>query len=534
MADSPITIPLNTETNLTKVLADYQETINNNFSKLLGFFENDAKQRAIDRKQNNSFYDDIRKPIKNIASKSKRSELSSLDFKNFIEKSFLSSKDIKSKRIAEDSLYSKFIPNFEYPSKEYRKNSSEKDSKKEEKSAKSFLKEFRKTAGKDFAKHFEHISDDLIYLTNLSNIESILNKSESKRIEIYRAQQQERENQNEIYKILAKQTQFSREEKLGKKIQGKIGGEKEDFNKIFKSQMHIFANHFRDFEDYLSDDQKRQVEDYQSRQEIKEKEFELLKILRDEKKSKYTKIKDKLLDKYNQFILKNRWFEKSIEAFKGLKQKAGHWLGELLKAGLLYIVFKKEFDMIWQYVKPEMIKLWEIIKKQLKSTWDQLLKWIFASFEKYSPKWAERLGITAKQLAEKEKKEKIKEIYSPQLQKIYYEQELLKLKQERKQFEEGKLAKVLDKLSINRDIYRSGKKDEDIAKEIAERRVKEAEAYGTLSAKTIENANKELKASVDRLTRTVEDNTKQTVKATKESKTTIEYKKSNSWDKVKN
>ena len=68
MPDSPLTIPLNTDS--TKEIArnfeKYQDTINDNFSTVLGAIEKDSRQKSIDRKQNKNFFDDSKKLMHQI------------------------------------------------------------------------------------------------------------------------------------------------------------------------------------------------------------------------------------------------------------------------------------------------------------------------------------------------------------------------------------------------------------------------------------------------------------------------------------
>ena len=58
-----------------------------------------------------------------------------------------------------------------------------------------------------------------------------------------------------------------------------------------------------------------------------------------------------------------------------------------------YFIFKKEFDMIWKYLKPEMVKIWNMITKGIKETLGTVVDFLLKIIEQKAPKVAEWFGI---------------------------------------------------------------------------------------------------------------------------------------------
>jgi hypothetical protein len=556
MPDSPIAIPLNqySNENMMKSIEKFQTDLSDNFSMFFDSFKSDSKQKAIERKKAESYYNDSKKMMEKIVESFSNKPIASNEESFYKERT----KKLSRTRNPEESFYKEKIPQKVSRSKNsdinnnqlkgyfddlkeafpdeayYKKDKRDKEdssyevTKKMEKMSKDFLKEYKKVSGKDFAKNFSDLANNMKYMRDIPDITEYLNKADIKKIKDAEKQQEILDVQKSFKDILDKISEQNIERNLEAKqkvrdttvktsVQNKIGSG-ENFNRKFSSQLDLFAEYFSDFRDYFTDTQKRQVEEYMADKESRKKQDELNKLLIKEKKSKYAKIKEKLMDKYNQFVLKHKWFEKSIDAFKSIKNQAGGFIFELLKLGLLFAAFPKEMKDLWNKIRPELKKMWDDVI-------DGLLKLIEST--KTGSTLLKTFGLDAKNREKQKKLEK----FRPELERLLFLSEVEKQKKLRQALPFANPNRNLPKTEREREIYQAveEKRMEDL-KDRVEQRIQKM----GLSQTSIDETKAELSSlgiKLDEINKTLKETNKEQVKATKDSKTQIINKQNSpSWN----
>lgn len=267
-----------------------------------------------------------------------------------------------------------------------------------------YWKKYKKVIGKGFDKLLPFISE------NMRSISELLTEDQKAKVVEYKKQEKILNEQEQYYKLMNKTLAFKGEDKLERKVQSKKGiglGKKANFEKLIPD----ISENLRLMEKFLTTEQKSRIQEYQQKEELKEKDKQITELLK-KNSGPLQKIKDKLTKKFDLLFNKQRWFEKAGDAFKNLKNRAGGFLMEILKAGLLYIVFKDEFDEIIKYIKPELIRIWDEVVAKTKALVELMVNWILSAIESRWPNLAKFGGFDAETRKRQEAEEKnAKELY---------------------------------------------------------------------------------------------------------------------------
>jgi hypothetical protein len=112
----------------------------------------------------------------------------------------------------------------------------------------------------------------------------------------------------------------------------------------------------------------RQNRSEKLQQDSAKEEEKIRKILEDVNPKKNTKTKNKLLETYEKWVIKNKWFQKSTKFFETVGEGAGHWLMDILKFVLMLAIFDPEGKFLMSilgFIGKMAMKLIEILVKWL-------------------------------------------------------------------------------------------------------------------------------------------------------------------------
>ena len=259
----------------------------------------------------------------------------------------------------------------------------------------SFWKQYKKLVGKDFDKFLPLISD------NIRLTKGYLSESQKGRLKDYEARKKTLEQQSAMRKLLEEANEMKLSTNLMSKVQGgdqmSVGTERLEIRssrfeaKDFDKYIPTFAKNMNIVAGVLTEDQKLKIKYYQQQEESAQNQKEIAKVLKEANKPKYLKIKEKLTEKYNNFILKHKWFEKSMDSFKNIARTGGHWLWELIKGFLVLTLFDRNGTILKLFGKVLMEvgqKIWQIAKQIV----PPVLKWIWDGIVKVVPVFFKWLG----------------------------------------------------------------------------------------------------------------------------------------------
>jgi hypothetical protein len=399
------------------------------------------------------------------------------------------------------------------------------EDKKQKKFNNAFWKQYKSTIGKDFSKFMPLISE------NMGELSKFLTENQKSKIERYDKQKEILEKQEDLYNMISEAQKYKGELGIKEKVQTTVSGGKksEEFNKKFDKRIEVLADNFTLVADYLTGEQKRKIQEYQQKEELKEKEKQITQLLKTKEKSKYTKIKEKLYDKYNNFIIRHRWFEKSVQAFKDLKQKAVGLAGGLLKAGLMYLLFKDEFDKIFKYLKPELLKIWSTVQKNLIKVFQVAGDFLLQFFAEKLPKGVlEFLGIDAQTIQiEKEVSKRVQQhIQNIPKNKPSAAERFLGMSNTYKTDYDKQMSDIV-KL---RKLIEENKKDPSFFKKSDIGLLyKQLVDKGGWSKEELNMLLKSNNNNIEKVAKTIEESNNKVIKAIEKNKPNIEFKTGNDW-----
>lgn len=192
-------------------------------------------------------------------------------------------------------------------------------------------------------------------------------------------------------KLLEDALEWQKGQKFQKVVQKEMGVGRYSAGSSFDKYIPIFAENFRIVKNVLTDEQKKRIQSYTDTQEMKKQQKEIFALIHNTDKwfgipAKYRKLKQKLMDKYDNLILRHKWFEKTMEVLKSLKDKTSGWLGTAFKLLFVFLAFRKEFSALWDIIKPELKALLRQFTNDLLDGLNALLPKGAAEFLKIDPK----------------------------------------------------------------------------------------------------------------------------------------------------
>lgn len=185
--------------------------------------------------------------------------------------------------------------------------------------------------------------------------------------------------------------EWQKGQKFQKVIQKEMGVGRSSAGSSFDKYIPIFAENLRVVKNVLTDEQKKRIQSYTDAQEMRKQQKEIFALIHDTDKwfgipAKYRKLKQKLMDKYDNLILRHKWFEKTMDVLKSLKDKTSGWLGTAFKLLFVFLAFRKEFSALWDIIKPELKVLLRQFTNDLLDGLNALLPKGAAKFLKIDPK----------------------------------------------------------------------------------------------------------------------------------------------------
>lgn len=221
------------------------------------------------------------------------------------------------------------------------------------------LQDFQKKILSDFEKYIPTLAD------NISTVADLLTKDQKDRIREYKNDQKILENEQEIRRVLEsidkpKPVEISKIPAIDKF--------KAELSANFEKYVPVISKNMGSMSDLLTKDQKEKIKQYETQQDLLEKQDDIKKILESANKPKMLKLQEKLTESYHKFIVKNKWFEKSIKFFESMSKKAGNWLIDILKAVLLLAIFDpkgKFLNSIIDFILKMVVNLINFLMKYL-------------------------------------------------------------------------------------------------------------------------------------------------------------------------
>jgi hypothetical protein len=283
----------------------------------------------------------------------------------------------------------------------------------------SYWKQYKKIVGRDFEKYLPLISDN-IKLTN-----QYLSDDQKKKVKEFETVEKTLEQQSRMRKLLEEANQMKFDLGIKKQLQtGKTFENREEgiigqrFDaKNFNKYIPVFSKNMGVVADLLTEDQKQKIKFYQQQTENAENLKKIAKILKEANKSKYQRIKDKITEKYNQFLLKNRWFEKSMDSFKNMGRTAGHWIWEIMKAFLVLSLFDPNsllFKMFMRMVEDVTKKFIDLLFNFLPKFAKMLASVLAEELQKVLPTGLQKFFNIDKETIKKREEEEKRRINRPE------------------------------------------------------------------------------------------------------------------------